>query len=328
MSGGAGLVQLTAVAWLGFAGVASGATAWLYGRLRPRVLAAAPAARSRRLTGWLAAPVVAATALTLLCFAPSLVSLALGVHDHCGHHDDAHAHFCFVHRTPDTGSAAGWVVAAALGALLMVPAATQVAALLRARHAARALRSVARLRGGSERAGLVECARPFAATVGFLRPHVVVSSGLLRGLDPAERRAVLAHERAHARRLDNLRRLVTGFLGVVLPPGTRRLLLADLALACEEACDHEASAAVGDPLVVASAIVRAERLAGAPSVAPWASAFGESDVTARVEALLAPVTPAPRNAPSRRLWLVLLPAAAVLAGPLHHAVETAAGLLH
>ena len=48
--------------------------------------------------------------------------------------------------------------------------------------------------------------RPHAFTIGFLRPRIVVSTGLIELLDERELRSVLAHERHHARRRDPLRR--------------------------------------------------------------------------------------------------------------------------
>lgn len=45
---------------------------------------------------------------------------------------------------------------------------------------------------------------PVAMTVGFFRPRIVLSAGLLRMLEPAELAAVVAHERHHLRRRDPL----------------------------------------------------------------------------------------------------------------------------
>lgn len=49
---------------------------------------------------------------------------------------------------------------------------------------------------------------PYAACIGLLRPAIVVSTGLVRSLEPTELVAVLAHEERHRRRRAPLRQLV------------------------------------------------------------------------------------------------------------------------
>jgi beta-lactamase regulating signal transducer with metallopeptidase domain len=62
--------------------------------------------------------------------------------------------------------------------------------------------------GLTGRVRLVNSWDQFAVTVGLLRTYVVVSQGLAHALSGSELRAVLAHERAHARRRDPLRLVI------------------------------------------------------------------------------------------------------------------------
>jgi Zn-dependent protease with chaperone function len=76
-----------------------------------------------------------------------------------------------------------------------------------------AVRRVARLAGAinlpSGRVHVLDDARPLAWTYGLWRPQIAVSSGLLDRLDDTALLAALAHEAAHVRRRDPLRRLIS-----------------------------------------------------------------------------------------------------------------------
>ncbi|GAB3683836.1 M56 family metallopeptidase [Saccharopolyspora tripterygii] len=63
---------------------------------------------------------------------------------------------------------------------------------------------------------VIETDHQIAVTTGLLRPFVVISTGLAESLNDAELRAVLTHERAHARRKDPLRALVGQMLAAHL----------------------------------------------------------------------------------------------------------------
>jgi Zn-dependent protease with chaperone function len=115
---------------------------------------------------------------------------------------------------------------------------------------------------------LLPLAEPVAYTAGLARPQVVVSRGLLALLDAAERRALLAHELAHARgghpRMLFVGATVAEAYGF-LPPV--RSLYASLRLHLEAAADDEACSAVGDRRTVARAIAKAS-LAAVPAGVP------------------------------------------------------------
>lgn len=106
--------------------------------------------------------------------------------------------------------------------------------------------------------------RAWALTRGFLRPVVVLSSGLVAHLNPAELAAVLAHERHHVLRRDPLRLWVArAACAAFLWLAPARRLLRAFVLASELAADAFAMERVGQrPL--ASAL---HRLAAAPAPA-------------------------------------------------------------
>jgi len=104
---------------------------------------------------------------------------------------------------------------------------------------------------------LVECDRPLALTVGTLmRPRIYISRGLLGRVSPSTVAAVLAHERAHAHGrhggLQSLGRIVSHAFSF-FPP--MRLAADHLILGLELAADERAADAVGDPVVLAAALV-------------------------------------------------------------------------
>jgi hypothetical protein len=326
MSGGLGTLALAALAGLGFAATAALAVAALH-PLFARVLRRAHPER-RAAAAWLfaAAPGAAALVGLALCFAPSALGL-LGLHaDHCLRHAE-HPHLCLVHRgfSPPPLLALGLVIAAGAAGL---------AGLRGARRAARVRRWLAGLAAGAG-APLARDVRelaidaPLCFAAGLLRPRIYVSRAFARALSPDALAAALEHERAHARRRDALRLWLARALSAPQLPPVRARLLAELGLACEQACDEEAGQRVGDRLRVAEAILAAERLlAGGPGAPALAAAgFGAGSVPARVQALLA--DPAPR--PGAGLGPIVL-AAALLAGAagaeaFHHRAEHLLGLL-
>jgi len=129
-----------------------------------------------------------------------------------------------------------------------------------------------------------------------VRPgRIVVSAGLLRRLDPAERRALLAHETSH---LDHHHGALAAAGRVAAAMNPLLSAVAQVAAhACERWADEDAAAAVGDRTVAARAVAVAalhgSRGSGLP-VGGVAAAGGR--VTQRVTALLA-TPPRQRLAP-------------------------------
>ncbi len=311
------LAALSGVALLGFGLLAAlGAAAadrWVAAAARPL----SPASRAWIVLAWAAAPAALAIALVAATLWPSLgAALGLAV-DHCPAHD-GHVHLC-LHHLPARGPG----VLGSLGlATFAVVAGAALAHGLRSAVLARRLVGLlsAELAPG---VGVLESSSAFAISLGWLRPTVVVSRGLIERLTPAQLDVVVAHERAHAIRRDALVMTAARVLTCAHLPSARRRILADLALACEQACDEEAARVCGDRVGVAETIVAAERAAAAMGASPAVGlAFGGGEVVHRVEALLAaPVG----GAGTRRLRWILLAAGAALAAAaphVHHWTET------
>lgn len=121
------------------------------------------------------------------------------------------------------------------------------------------------------------------------RPHrIVVTTGMLRSLDGAEREALFAHERAHNTGGHHFF-LAAAELSAHCHPALRRVRDV-VRLAVERAADEAAARAVGDRRLMARAIARAA-LAGQGGVAErpaFVSGAVSGPVPQRVEALLAP----------------------------------------
>ncbi|MGW4162374.1 M48 family metalloprotease [Streptomyces sp. NPDC004788] len=123
--------------------------------------------------------------------------------------------------------------------------------------------------------------------------RVVVSSGMLAVLGPAERRALFAHERAHLTGRHH-RHLLAVELAARANPFLRPLRTA-VSYTAERWADEEAAGAVGSRRTVARAIGRAALIAApAPAAAALAHVSGGSTgggagpVPRRVAALLGP----------------------------------------
>lgn len=217
----------------------------------------------------------------------------------------------------------GWCRAAVHGHVHVPPALGMAALVVVIGGLASATRSLVRQRRA--RLGpiphgdllVVPDGRPMAFAVPGRHPHVVVSTGMLELLDDDERRAMLAHERAHLRHHHHRLLLATEIAGAFLPP--LRLAAGRVRFATERWADRDAAVEVGDPLVVARAIARATLARGADR--GLALGFRGSDVTARIDALMA--TPGDRRVPSASVEVVALMAVslAAVAVQSHHLID-------
>lgn len=303
------------------------AAALLYPRLRSRVLALRPVLRARLLLGWAVAPPTMGLSLTLLLFLPySPLSFSHG--DHCSNHPGLGPHLLQAHAPLPEGvalPAAAVIPPLAGAALFFLLQAFVVCRGWRARHNLRALG-----RPAGQGVWLIASDRPLALSAGFIRPRVYISSALQQGLSQERLRIVLAHERAHVRRRDSLRQYLAEAGSFLHLPRMRKLLLSDMALAAEQACDEVAALEIGDRLRVAETIVTAERLLQSFSCreVPAAAFFLGNHSVARVEALL-------EGSGSGRgslllpcgLLLVATVTALAFAEPLHHGAEAWLGRL-
>lgn len=207
---------------------------------------------------------------------------------------------------------------------LAAPALAVLAALLPRRVSGlRALLALPRGRGGTG-PEVVSLPAPVALLHGWWRPTLVVDSRLWAALSTAERRAVLAHEQAHLDRRDPQLMVLLRLLLVLAPPALAHRVARRWLEGAELRADSAAAATVGDPGLVAMALVRCARLAAPPTgLAPGWTAGG---VEARVHRLLAdPGTGAPARPDLRAAHVGVLVAVLVVglaAVPwLHHQLE-------
>ena len=160
------------------------------------------------------------------------------------------------------------------------------------------------------------------ATIGLIRPHIIVAPELARLLDDRAMRAALAHERAHVRHLDPLRIWIAQFVtDLQWPwPSAQRRFETWLA-ALEHARDDEARAEGVDGADLAAALVASIRFQrdGAGGVcAPLID--NQSALEERVARLLQPLASPSDNAPTTLQVAVLLTlalTAAVALGALY-----------
>jgi hypothetical protein len=167
---------------------------------------------------------------------------------------------------------------------------------------------------------VIESREPFAYCVGLLRPHVMLSRGLIDRLSRAQLEVVLRHELAHAARRDNLRLWLAGLALLPCPRSLKQPLLSSLALAGEQACDRAAASVAGCALVAET--LSALGGAAAPHRAYARLAFEGSTVGPRVEALRAEHLKSPSAFAVAALVTAAYAASAVAATDfIHHATE-------
>ncbi|WP_405861348.1 M56 family metallopeptidase [Streptomyces sp. NBC_00090] len=134
---------------------------------------------------------------------------------------------------------------------------------------------------------------PYAYALPGRRGRVVASTGMLAGLNSAERRALFAHERAHLAGRHH-RHLLTVHLAARANPFLRPLRTA-VTYTAERWADEEAAAVIGSRRTVARAIGKAALMAPVTPAALLPSLTGAGPVPRRVAALMRP-------APMGRAW--------------------------
>lgn len=276
-----------------------------------------PAQRLGSARAWLYAPIWVPALLVGAALIPGLLGALVAHADHCVGHASVHHHLCLLHPPHAADSAVAW----ALPLALLLPAAAFVA--LCVRRAARDWRLTRTLVATSRASDLGEDVRlldnhePLAATVGWRRPTILLSSGLLRAVSDHTRAVVLAHERAHVARGDTLLALCDRLAASLLPRAVAATLLGRIALAREQACDALAAEQAGGHVAVARALTEIARLRMTPPATGVSVASGSLEL--RVAHLL---RPPPRSRRPRLLHLAwLLPALALGAGPIHSVLE-------
>ena len=141
------------------------------------------------------------------------------------------------------------------------------------------------------RASILDTPYPVAAVAGVLQPRLMLSARVLRECTANEIAAIVAHERAHIRRRDNLTRA----LFAALPdrgfaPRVTREIEASWTRAAEEAADSEAAGTAAAPrAALAATLIHVSRMADQPPPGwmPQLAFYQGADLERRVRALLA-----------------------------------------
>ncbi|MCO4769692.1 MAG: M56 family metallopeptidase [Deltaproteobacteria bacterium] len=185
------------------------------------------------------------------------------------------------------GSMPGWIHLCPVhpgNALALLPfAAATLAVLLPGRFgAARAALAQPLGRGGEP--VVTRLPSPTAVLVGWLRPTLAIDSRLWDVLSASERRALLAHEDAHLRRHDPFVLHLLRVLGILGPQRATSRLIRSWLCRAETSADAVAARQLGDPLLLATALLRCARLR--VDTPPRALAWTGGDLADRVQRLM------------------------------------------
>lgn len=158
-------------------------------------------------------------------------------------------------------------------------------------------------------------------TLGWWRPRIYISSGLMAHCTEEQLAVIIDHEKAHRYRRDNLRLLLGNVFSLALPPTWRRIMQHDLHLMTEQACDF-ASAARHGRLTVAETLVHVGRLLKPGTNSGLAAGINGSDLNLRVQALLTHNCRAPLSAwHLSGLMMIMAVSVMLVLNPLHHGLE-------
>lgn len=196
--------------------------------------------------------------------------------------------------------------AATVAGVLLLPAAGWATVYLT--RTARAIRAAHRACHGLPAADpvlVIDSDRADAFTTPGLPGRIVVTTGLLAGLDERQRHALLAHERSHLRHRHPWWTITADLAAAVNP--LLRPTAATIRHACERWADEDAATATSRRLV-ATTIIHAALLVGRQRGTTSLAATG-GQIPARVRALL---DPAPRTRIAPAVLTTVLAAAMIV----------------
>ncbi|MFD7125691.1 MULTISPECIES: M56 family metallopeptidase [Streptomyces] len=177
---------------------------------------------------------------------------------------------------------------ASILALVVVTAACGFTVHRHYRFRARGHRALAGLPGGD--VAVLPDDVPYAYALPGSPGRVMVSTALLASLEPAEHRALFAHERAHLAGRHHRLLLATRLAGCVNP--LLWPLLGALVYSTERWADEDAARVTGDRRLTARAVGKAALVSRpVPGGAAFAAFAAAGPVPRRVAALLGPVPP-------------------------------------
>jgi len=279
----------------------------------------APAAQARVLLAASLLPVIAVLLVLGAALAPSFGWIA----DHYGGELHSHPHLCAAHPIVGWPSIPLVALAILVAARLVYTAFTGLRAATLSWTTSRSLNEASHVDQGGLR--ILPSDEPQAFVLGLLRPTIYATRGLVSGAAQNHLPAVLAHEQAHLRRYDPLRRFCANLGHSLHVPRVARWLDAAHERALEMAADEQAAERVGSRADVATALVA---IAKARMQVPRAAfavlgTMSPSELESRVAKLMDEGTY--RDSP-KRSTLFLAAAAIVMtvamgADTVHHKVE-------
>lgn len=281
------------------------------------------AARRRFLWCMAGAPFVfggVAVAVTLLPALSHEMGWAL---DHCHAHDNQHGHLCWYHPAAFRVISGLGLLALASFLFLVLHAVSAVRKIWRNSQETRTLMSFAA--PGDDGIFRLESDVPGAFTAGFLKPRKLITQGLEQALTPIELNVVQLHESAHAERRDPLQIFLFKLLMQLYPRSVRIRLNGLFEVAIEQDADTYVAGQIQDRLIIATTLIKVNRLAARVSPQQWASAschFGVDALEQRICLLLDEKRYLPFPARTVMATLAMLTAAGVYyAETLHHYIE-------
>jgi len=267
-------------------------------------------ARSARL--WLYAPFWVTSLIVLAAMAPTVVSSLVRGVDHCLTHTNTHHHLCLWHPATHSHNS----MAMLIPFLVIIPSVLLLGLtgwrILRERRLVQTLVHTSRSSDYAPNVRLLDQDEPIALTVGWVRPTILLSTGLIRSLSSDSLNAVLAHEHAHVRRRDTWLAASDRIAASILPQRVANPLLHQIHISRELACDTEA-ADNGEPIHVARALTEVARLR------THQTSCSSGTVEPRIMHLLTGTN----HAKSRTVPLALLISGLVAVGawPIHNVIE-------
>ncbi|MDQ0112682.1 M56 family metallopeptidase [Paenibacillus harenae] len=139
---------------------------------------------------------------------------------------------------------------------------------------------------------VIEHAQPLAFTMGFRKPTIVLSSGLVRLLDEHELEAVIMHEAFHRRNYDALKLFVLQLISQSLwfIPLTR-WSYANYKIMCELQADEHAIKETGSELGLGGALLKMVHSSGVlrnVAASPVLASFSDEAINYRLQQLVEP----------------------------------------
>ncbi len=314
------LIQSGVLALLFFASLSALFSTLLY-RVVGRKLKSLPCQiRSKILVIWLLSPIFIAVNLSLSGLLFNWMQSHEMATAHCTSHNNSMAHLCWfepiVHISDHL-----WMAAIGLMALVIIFNAYKgIKLMLKHRHFQSTLNAVSEQQENN--VFRISSEHFFVFSSGLLSPQAYISSQLLEHLSAEEIEVVLAHEQAHCRRRDVLRKLLLSFAGLFHLPVTRQHLLNDLELSHEQICDNAAVQKVASRFLVAETIIKVARQLQllTPESEMGIISFDGSHIDIRIQQLLdqpKPVNPYLLFFSTALLGMVIS-CALMLTMPLHH----------